>query len=361
MAVKKKAVKKVVEKKLCTQCQKNLFVNQFYASKNEKFADGKLPICRDCFIGNCFDSKDNYIRTEDFKELLMQMDMVFLERMYRECIQENEDYYTKRRGVPPSDYKKGAIGRYIKRINSLPQYKDLRWSDSELESWDSINEKDYVPPKQWTETDVEHKKFCLKVLGYNPFDDESVFTDSDCKYGFNVLYSYLTEEVIEDQTKIEGVLSLVSILMHLRNTDHRIHKLLNSPKEHEGTLTGLITSRNKLSQDLDRTVKSFGLKEATETAGKNSFTLNLKNMKKSGHVKGWFNTFEVNTSEIMQQVSDMSTQSICTQLNFDSNDYSEMLKEQHKLIKALNEQVAQLEEENRNYYNRIKFLEGEIK
>ncbi len=59
------------------------------------------------------------------------------------------------------------------------------------------------------------------------------------------------------------------------------------------------------------------------------------------------NLFDIETSHGMSQVADISNQSIMKQLQFDENDYTNMILEQREMIQELDGKVVKLEEENR--------------
>lgn len=349
------------EHKKCTQCQRNLFANEFYQSKSPLYADGTMPICKECFISNCFDPKTNYIDTKAFKDICKRMDIVFLESVWDAVVDKHEELYMKKEGPLPPTYKKGAIGKYMRQINTLDQYSTLRWEDSSFNSVVTMEKENLlVPYNQWGEKDLKSKEHCLNVLGYDPFEDEEgTFTTTDKKYGYNVLASYLNEVVLEDASKVEGALGVTRTLMQLKKVDSKINKILNAPANSDSQLSNLSGLKNKLMQDLDRQIKSFGLREAALAVGSRTLSQNIKDMKDNGHPKGYFNLFEVKVSDVMKQVAEASAHGIFEQLAFNSNDYADMIKEQHLLIKKLNDEIALLEEENRSLYNKVQYLEGD--
>lgn len=351
------AKKPAPEKKVCTQCQKSLFTSYFYKSKNIKFADGFLPICKNCFTASCFDPKNNYISKKDFQNILRQMDMIYLEEVFNAMVEKNEKVYSNKKGEIPFDYRKGAIGYYIRAINGLHQYKNSTWDDSVFGSIDEIDSTGFIA-RQWEEKDIEAKAHCLKVLGYDPFDeDDGSFTDSDRRYGYNILASYLNDMVVEDVSKIEGALSVTKTLLQVKKIDSQINKMLNSFSNDTTKMTNYVNMKSKLTEKLSKTIDEFGLKDAAESANTRTFSYKSKEMQKSGYTKGYFNLFDVKVTDIMKQVSEASAHGLFEQLSFDANDYAEMIKEQHLEIKKLNREIDILQEENRNLYNRVKYLE----
>ncbi|HYK73843.1 MAG TPA: hypothetical protein VEV44_12095, partial [Pseudoneobacillus sp.] len=73
----------------------------------------------------------------------------------------------------------------------------------------------------------------------------------------------------------------------------------------------------------------------------------IKTLQEKGFEEGEVNLFDVETSKGMRQVADLSNKSIVSQLQFDENDYTEMILEQREIIQELDSKVIKLEEENR--------------
>lgn len=65
------------------------------------------------------------------------------------------------------------------------------------------------------------------------------------------------------------------------------------------------------------------------------------------------NLYDINTSEAMKQIADLSNQSIMEQLNWNSNDYTEMIKEQREMLEKLQSENSTLSEENRMLKNQL--------
>jgi len=70
------------------------------------------------------------------------------------------------------------------------------------------------------------------------------------------------------------------------------------------------------------------------------------------------NLFDIDTSACMKQIADLSNQSIMEQLTFDSNEYTEMIKEQREMLIKLQNENERLEEENRILKNKVEDLEN---
>ena len=73
------------------------------------------------------------------------------------------------------------------------------------------------------------------------------------------------------------------------------------------------------------------------------------------------NLFDIETSEAMKQIADISNRSIMEQLTWDSNDYTEMIKEQREKLLMLQDENGELKEQNRILQNQIIDLQNKKK
>ena len=73
----------------------------------------------------------------------------------------------------------------------------------------------------------------------------------------------------------------------------------------------------------------------------------MKEMESNGFDEIRVNLFDINTSEAMKQIADLSNRSIMEQLTWDANDYTEMIKEQREMIQRLQSELASNNDELR--------------
>ena len=127
------ATKKETKKKVCSSCGKELPLNTgFYSSKSPLFAvDGKINICKECFISNALNEETGEIDELKFKNLLRKTDFPY----YRDNLQSATFQYAKEHGYVSDDDVKyhGAdiIKLYMKNVNSLRQLSTKSFEDSE--------------------------------------------------------------------------------------------------------------------------------------------------------------------------------------------------------------------------------------
>ena len=131
------AAKKTTKKKICSACGRELPLSTgFYSSKSPMFAvDGKINICKECFISNALNEETGEIDELKFKNLLRRTDFPY----YRDNLQSATLQYAKEHGYVSEDDVKyhGAdiIKLYMKNVNSLRQLSTKSFEDSEKDGF----------------------------------------------------------------------------------------------------------------------------------------------------------------------------------------------------------------------------------
>ena len=80
-------------------------------------------------------------------------------------------------------------------------------------------------------------------------------------------------------------------------------------------------------------------------------------MEENGFSEIEVNLFDIKTSEAFKQIDQISNENIANQLTLDSNEYTDIIKEQRELITTYESQLDELNEENRMLKNKIIDLE----
>ena len=131
------ATKKETKKKVCSSCGRELPLNTgFYSSKSPMFAvDGKINICKECFIATALNEETGEIDEAKFKNLLRRTDFPY----YRDNLQSATLQYAKEHGYVDDDDVKyhgnDIIKLYMKNVNSLRQLSTKTFEDSEKDGF----------------------------------------------------------------------------------------------------------------------------------------------------------------------------------------------------------------------------------
>ncbi|MCI8605213.1 MAG: hypothetical protein HFE79_13920 [Ruminiclostridium sp.] len=128
---------KIKKMKTCSSCGRELPLSTgFYSTKSPLFAvDGKINICKECFIGNALNDEIGEIDEVKFKNLLRKTDFPF----YRDNLQSAANQYAKEHGYVSEDDVKyhgsDIIKLYMKNVNSLRQLNSKTFEDSEKDGF----------------------------------------------------------------------------------------------------------------------------------------------------------------------------------------------------------------------------------
>jgi hypothetical protein len=102
----------MADRKVCKgECKKSKLLSDFYTSNSIMF-DGHVPLCKKC-LKDMIDENN----IESVKTTLQRIDKPFIAKVWKSS----------------EDSENDTIGTYFKNINSLQQYKNASWADSDLE------------------------------------------------------------------------------------------------------------------------------------------------------------------------------------------------------------------------------------
>lgn len=355
----KKIVKKDNTKKTCLKCQKDRVAKaDFYISNSPNHADSRYPICKPCIKENLnlTDSPMSQETIDSVKTVLLEMNRPFLYSQWESTVDET------------SKTKKELFGMYLKNV--MLNFKTYTWNDSEFESKKvEMVQRPVTYDIKQTEVvviDNRNRDDVLRMLGYDPFEYES---NEDKFHLYNKLVDFLDESTLEDGFKLQAVIEIVKGFNQIDKINHAITNITNDVNKlstNSGGIKSLIDSKKNILASLIKLAEENGISvkhNNQKSKGAGTLTGIIKTLQEKGFEEGEVNLFDIETSKGMRQVADVSNKSIVAQLQFDENDYTEMILEQREIIQELDGKITKLEEENRLLKKEIiKFrkLEGEL-
>ena len=118
----------------CGKCNSFLSRDTFYSSND--YASSKFPVCKKCLMlmATDYDKKTNTYtdNKEKTKETLRFLDLPFIESTYNSALSSVQaEVNEKNRGT--------AWQQYITMVQSLPNWRGMRWRDSEFEEFSDNN------------------------------------------------------------------------------------------------------------------------------------------------------------------------------------------------------------------------------
>ena len=123
-------------KKKCIVCGKLRTPAQFYMSKSDFHADGRLPICKKCFLEKSLNDERTDIDLDRFYKLLQLCDKPFIAKVFNSAVSQAENQHPDKIGAEKVETE---IGYYMKNLNGLYQYQKMGWADSVFGTDDQSN------------------------------------------------------------------------------------------------------------------------------------------------------------------------------------------------------------------------------
>ena len=381
------ATKKETKKKICSSCGRELPLSTgFYSSKSPLFAvDGKINICKECFISNALNEETGEIDELKFKNLLRKTDFPY----YRDNLQSATFQYAKEHGYVSDDDVKyhGAdiIKLYMKNVNSLRQLSTKSFEDSEKDGFiqkrstvlknpeadikmlnpiqrdsksNSIS-SDTDRQVKWSEQDLQNKKYAIEVIGYDPFED---YPDENRKFLFNSLSPYLEDDDnVEDAYKLSQILQIIKNNFQIDTCDKKMSQL--DPLRDSDSIKTLSDIKNKLVQSNDKIAKENEISvknRSNKDAGKSTLTYLMRDLREKDFDKAEADYYDQLKSTGTRWAVEISQKAMLDHCIFDENDKKEIYETQLKMIDELNQELDDKKEEIRLLLIKIDELNKEI-
>lgn len=382
------ATKKETKKKVCSACGRELPLSTgFYSSKSPMFAvDGKINICKECFIANALIEETGEIDEVKFKNLLRRTDFPY----YRDNLQSATLQYAKEHGYVDDDDVKyhgnDIIKLYMKNVNSLRQLSTKTFEDSEKDGFiqkrstvlknanadikmlnntqkqkSTTTSDEESEDIKWTKKDKQNMKYVISTIGYDPYEDVGL-SDADRKYCYNILAGYCdTDGISEDGHKMQGVIEMSMLYCQCKKITEAMNIELAKEEVDDAKVSKLTSSKSSLLSSIATIAKDNNIASnynKNSKQGQSSLTSKMKEMAENGFQEIAVNLFDIKTSEAFRQIDEISNNNIANQLTLDNNEYTEIVKEQREMIQKYDTELEALKEENRILKNKIIDLEN---
>ena len=188
----------------------------------------------------------------------------------------------------------------------------------------------------------------MSVYHYDPFASEPL-VDKPSLY--EDLVSLMDDSFGEDVVKAKAGVELVYSFLRLKKVNELLTRLQStddSMVENAAVIKELVQQKQKETSMISTFAKDNGFSEKyASSKGKGSGTLSaiVRDMTEQGYDRGIVNKFDVDTAAAMQQVSDISAESMFKQLTLTETDYADMVREQGIQIRKMQRTMeAQAEE-----------------
>lgn len=302
----------------CYMCDKHKSKDEFYKSSDTRIHSGITRICKACAfnIASPFDENGNHILPT--KATVMAA-LEYLDKPYIEKIWDSS-YFESINSTQNS--KQSIWHNYMKNV-AMPQYKTLRWRDSDIfkknvtiqnlnGNGDKVNGPNKIVhiDEKIQEDYLKNKKDVLSQVGYDPF--ENYQREDDKPFLYASLNSFIDEETKNDGMKLKAVIQIVKTY----NQIEKINDTIDAYVVDSNDLLNNIASLDKLSATVDKLIRSSaklaqdnGISinfNNNKSKGANTLSGKIKHLTEIGFKDASINAFDIGTSQGMLQVAELS-------------------------------------------------------
>lgn len=362
----------------CTMCGKHKPKNQFYVSSDLNMQSGITNICKKCAYNIACRVNETGEAQEPTKASVMMaleyIDKPFLTKVW------DSSYFD----IHNNSRTNNIWLSYI-RIIQMPQYKNMRWRDSDIFKTNAVLGKlDAALPTVLEEAEYEkerlaqleirkefetNRKDIVKAIGYDPFADYPNDEDKPMLYGS--LISFIDEETKGDGMKMRAVIQIVKTFNQIEKINNQLDSYVNDKSElynNIGNLDKLAGIVDKFIRSANALAKDNGISvnfNNNKSKGANTLSGKIKQLREIGFRDAKINTFDIGTCEGMRQVAELSEKARHAQIGYDDNIAQEIKDIKVELVETLTkERDAALESlrllivENMDLKASLKFYEG---
>ena len=341
----------------CYLCNTHKTRDKFYLSTDPLNKSGITPICKECAKKIALKVGKDKVEHEPDKEsvilALKYLDKPFLNDLWDSSISESDNLASGR-------IKSNPWAAYIKNV-AMGQYNCKTFSDSDFyfQKNNSIkisNENDKTTSStvndEILETFKQNKKDTIRLLGYDPFEKEQ---PSDQPYLYASLIGYLdsSEDANEDRLKTSSSIEIVKSFNHIEKINNVITTLMSDVQNMEkniATIKNLEVTKNKITASVLNLAKDNGISlkhSVNASKGENTWTGKVRKMKEMNLAEAETNLYDIEYSDGLKQVAEISDAAIIKQIRLDENDYNDMIIQQRELINKYKKKSDENEEKSR--------------
>ena len=341
----------------CYLCNTHKTRDKFYVSTDPLNKSGITPICKECAKKIALKVGKDKVEHEPDKEsvilALKYLDKPFLNDLWDSSVSESDNLASGR-------IKSNPWTAYIKNV-AMGQYNCKTFSDSDFyfQKNNSIkisNENDKTTSStvndEILETFKQNKKDTIRLLGYDPFEKEQ---PSDQPYLYASLIGYLdsSEDANEDRLKTSSSIEIVKSFNHIEKINNVITTLMSDVQNMEkniATIKNLEVTKNKITASVLNLAKDNGISlkhSVNASKGENTWTGKVRKMKEMNLAEAETNLYDIEYSDGLKQVAEISDAAIIKQIRLDENDYNDMIIQQRELINKYKKKSDENEEKSR--------------
>lgn len=201
-----------------------------------------------------------------------------------------------------------------------------------------------------TDEDRDNYNMIWGMYHYDPFETDDI---KDQKRLRANLVTMIDDAMNGDLVRMNAALEIVRAYYRIEKIGETLNQLQATPEltaRNSNDIKRLTAAKSQETAMITAFAKDHGFAAKYATAkSKGSGTLSavVRDMKDAHYDFGAVNKYDIETSEAIKQVSDISAESIFKQVAFTSAEYADMVREQADEIKRLTSELRAKEEELR--------------
>ena len=249
---------------------------------------------------------------------------------------------------------------YIRAVQDDPRLERKSFMDEGDVPFEYIVQKqrNLSITEELSEQGRRDRQEIMEKFHYDPFEKEPAKDRGRLYADLVTLYD---DAMATDLVRQRAAIEVVKSFYRIDTIGQTIQELQASPQsmvDNAKVLKDLIDQKSKETAMVTSFSKDHGFAERYQT-GKTKGAGTLSSVVRDGFYNHFdklaVNKFDIETSNAMRQVADISAASMMNQIQLSSDDFRKMVEEQAEKIRELTQQVAELAEANRL------FKEKEIK
>ena len=239
----------------------------------------------------------------------------------------------------------------------MVNYLGMTYFDSDFFKEKIIYDDERTVENTITDADIiesfeQNKKDTRRLLGYDPFEKEPI---SDQPFLYSNLIGYLdaSEDANDDRMRTSSIIEIVKGFNHAEKINDVVTSMLTSVKDIEknvATIRSLEDTKNKIMSSVLGLAKDNGISlkhSVNASKGENTWTGKIRKMKEMNLREAETNLYDVEYSNGLRQVAEISNAAIIKQIKLDENDFGDMIAQQRELIKKYKRIADDNEEKSR--------------
>ena len=201
-----------------------------------------------------------------------------------------------------------------------------------------------------SDKDKRNRRAVIACFHYDPLANEPI---EDRPKLYEDLLTMIEEGMENDLVRQRAALEIVLAFNRIAKANDMLSKLQRTPEDivaHAEEIKALMAQKKADTAIVSSFSKDNGFTEryaVSKSKGTGTLSAIVRDMQDYGYDYGIANKFDIETAGAMQQVADISAESIFKQVGFSSADYADMVKEQAVIIRDMQDTMARQAEELR--------------